>query len=264
MNISSILPYVRSEIQRRFEFRRMQNVHRNSGRSFSVETLVPPGAPPTTQAQPAVERIRALREATLREKKMWDRVKLSFHEQTHERQKPLNFFKLQIELMKYISGQTMVEIGSARVRMPHLITEFNPVCCNDGHSTYHWASAQAFEVHTFDINPESKATLDRVGFPNLTACTGDGIKFLREWSGPGIDFIFLDAWDVGVPKYAEKHLEAYHAIKDKLSARHIIGIDDTDFVGDGKGKLLVPYLKSVGYTLLAEGRQTVFINFALT
>ena len=207
--------------------------------------------------------IGILMDAVTRDKMIWDRVNLSFTEQTHQRQKPQLFYRLQLELLKYLNGKTIVEVGSARAKLRHPITGFNPVCCNDGHSTYHWSSNASFEVYTVDIDPRSKINLEKAGFRNLHAFTADGISFLRNWGGPSIDFLFLDAWDVGVPEYAEKHLEAFQVIQHKLSPKHIIGIDDTDFAGDGKGKYLVPYLKSSGYTMIADGRQTIFINFVV-
>lgn len=205
--------------------------------------------------------IRRLAAAVAADRKIWGRTQLSIAEQTHERQKSLGFYRIQIELLKYIEGKTIVEIGSARARLRHPITEFNPVCCNDGHSTYHWASTPTFDVHTVDIDSRSRKNLERAGFGNMKAYTADGIQFLKHWNGPSVDLLYLDAWDVGVPGYAEKHLEAYHAIRGKLSPRHIIGIDDTDFAKAGKGQYLVPHLESAGYKLVATGRQTIFVNF---
>jgi hypothetical protein len=84
-----------------------------------------------------------------------------------------------------------------------------------------------------------------------------------------IDLLFLDAWDIDTPGYAEKHLEAYRAAEDKLATRHLLLIDDTDvdyidgrlqFVDvavAGKGRLLVPELLDRGYELVRTGRQTL-------
>lgn len=58
-------------------------------------------------------------------------------------------------------------------------------------------------------------------------------------------------------------MAAFVAARDKLSTKHIIGIDDTDFEGAGKGKLLVPYLISLGYSQVVDGRQSVFVNFSI-
>ena len=244
------------KIRREIRFRRLQTAHRRTGRMFVTDVLKTADA--ATVSKGSVE---ALAHAISRGMKIWPGTDLSLEEQVYERQKPLHYIKLQLQLLRHISGKIIVEIGSSRSPMRHGIDEFDPSCCNDGHSTYHWASPGKFEVHTVDICPDSKALLDKAALPNLTAHTCDGIAFLEDWKGGSIDFLFLDAWDVGVPDYAEKHLEAFHAVKGKLAARHIIGIDDTDFLGEGKGKLLVPVLRSLGYRQVVEGRQTVFINF---
>ena len=76
-----------------------------------------------------------------------------------------------------------------------------------------------------------------------------------------IDILYLDGWDKGTPNFAENHLEAYKAAKDKLSNVHLILIDDTDFntADGGKDRLLSPYLIENGYSLLFNGRQTLFL-----
>ena len=40
--------------------------------------------------------------------------------------------------------------------------------------------------------------------------------------------------------YAEKHLEIYFILKDKLADNCLILIDDTDVGSGGKGKLIIP------------------------
>ena len=77
-----------------------------------------------------------------------------------------------------------------------------------------------------------------------------------------IDILFLDGWDKGTPDYAEQHLEAFKSSTDKLSDTHLILIDDTDYLTEdgGKDKLLSPYLMENNYSMLFNGRQTLFIN----
>lgn len=267
MRISSILGLKR-RIQKRWCFWWMQRRYRDHvidaqgqlrrlkpGESPAEATAVDPFDP--------LENVRRLRQAVAADRRMWDRTNLSFHEQTSVRQKPIRFMRLQAEILRAIGGRVVVEIGSSRAPLRHPIHGFNPVCCNDGHSTHQWASHPNLEIHTVDISPESKRLLDQLGYSNLHAYTADGVGFLRSWSGPSIDLLFLDAWDVGTPQYAEQHLAAYAAARDKLSARHVIGIDDTDFECAGKGKLLVPHLRDLGYRLVVDGRQSVFVNFPL-
>ena len=78
----------------------------------------------------------------------------------------------------------------------------------------------------------------------------------------GGKILFLDGWDKGTPDYAEQHLEAFKSSTDKLSDTHLILIDDTDYLTEdgGKDKLLSPYLMENNYSMLFNGRQTLFIN----
>jgi hypothetical protein len=89
----------------------------------------------------------------------------------------------------------------------------------------------------------------------------DGIEFLKKFDKK-IDVLFLDGWDVGSDLYAEKHLEAYQAAKDKFSPQHLVLIDDTDYLtfNGGKDKILSPFLIEEGYIPLFNGRQTLFLK----
>jgi len=53
---------------------------------------------------------------------------------------------------------------------------------------------------------------------------------------------------------------AYLTAKDKLNARNIIAVDDTDIGNGGKGRLLLPVLKEEGYNILVSGRQTIALQ----
>lgn len=176
------------------------------------------------------------------------------------RGKPRYYLLEALKMLK--KGGTIVEIGTARMQLNHKITEFSPQnhCCNDGHSTYMWThyhkSGPIYSVDIAESNIQMlKTTIDH---PNFHAICEDGIKFLREFDHGKIDLLFLDAWDVlpGIP-FAEKHLEAYLVVKDKLSENCLILIDDTDVGDGGKGKLLIPELLKDGYQLLFRGRQTL-------
>lgn len=190
-------------------------------------------------------------------------LELTEDEQTNHRGKPRPYLVAGAEILRSIGGGTVVEIGGMRSPLRHDVSEFNPVCCNDGHSTAIW-SYFGFQVHSVDINPacrEAAATL-LDSHPNLRCHTEDGIAFLRRF-GEQIDLLYLDAWDVipGEP-YAERHLEAYLASCDKLAGRCIVQIDDTDIYFGGKGELVVPRLIRDGFELLVTGRQTILIRGA--
>ena len=194
---------------------------------------------------------------------IFDKVELNSYEQVVLRAKPKNYILLALELLKQTNNKTVVEIGGLRQVMSHTLEDFNPTCCNDGHSTEFWCSKDNLEVYSIDINPSCIQFYDNLKnrTNNLNYFIQDGIQFIKDFDKE-IDLLFLDAWDVhyGSP-YAEKHLEAYEVAKDKLSKKHIISIDDTDIANGGKGKLLIPHLLNNNYKLIVSGRQTMLTNF---
>ncbi|MDY6904693.1 MAG: methyltransferase domain-containing protein [Thermodesulfobacteriota bacterium] len=198
--------------------------------------------------------IAALGEKT----RIFDGISLSYEQQTHERGKPKEYLELALELFKAINGKTIVEIGCMRQPLTHPITEMHPECCNDGHSTYFWATSGA-NVYSVDIEKKAVKIAKKSckKFKNCRVMKRDGIKFLHSFKHP-IDLLFLDAWDV-MPgtDYAEKHLLAYLTAKPRLNKTNIISIDDTDVGGGGKGRLLLPVLKADNYEILIQGRQTI-------
>lgn len=201
-------------------------------------------------------------------------------EENSIRNYPAPWIKKTIELLRLIDGKTIVEIGSNRREFTQnciiyydncmeLESKDAPPCCQDGHSTYFWVR-EGFEVYTVDVDEHCKTSIEssykhhvREEIPeNLHIhIPQDGIEFLNNFQGK-IDLLYLDGWDVGTDKFAEKHLEAFLAAKDKLSDTHLISIDDTDFNTDlgGKDKLLTPYLLENGYIKVLWGRQTVFVK----
>jgi hypothetical protein len=209
----------------------------------------------------------------------WDHDVLT-HEENSIRNYPAPWITKTIELLKIIDAKVVVEIGSTRRELTQdCIKYFNnsmnleskdaPPCCQDGHSTYFWAR-EGFEVYTVDIDPICRIQLENeykyhIQEPipeNLHICIPqDGIEFLKNFDKK-IDFLFLDGWDKGINEYAEKHLEAFIAAKDKLADLHLISIDDTDFNTEsaGKDKLLTPFLLDNGYIKVLWGRQTVYLK----
>ena len=159
---------------------------------------------------------------------------------------------------------TIVELGSMRSPLTHPIGESRS-CCGDGHSTYLFGES-GHRVFSIDVNPEATriASVACAALPNVSVVTGDGIEFLRGFTGP-IDLLYLDAWDVvhDTP-YAEKHAEAFDAARDKLAERHLVLIDDTDIASGGKGRILIPRLDELGYKKVFDGRQTLYASFPLS
>jgi hypothetical protein len=176
----------------------------------------------------------------------------------NERGKPLPYLKVAIQLVREFNFKTIVEIGSMRSQLNHGLDEFDPKCCNEGHSTLYFAETGA-EVFTVDVNPKCADVL--VSFTrkyrNLHVHTADGIWFLKKFEQP-IDFLYLDAWDV-VPSldYAGKHLEAYVAAVPHLAPTCLILIDDTDILNGGKGRQAIPQMIRDGFELVTWGRQAM-------
>ena len=189
---------------------------------------------------------------------LYFRTDLTAEEQTHQRGKPLPYLKVAKQLIREFNLGTVVEIGSMRAPLQHRLDQFNPMCCNDGHSTAHFASTGA-QVFTVDADPRSAEVLQPLvsDCPNVHVTTGDGIAFLRGLADP-MEFLYLDAWDViaGTP-YAEKHLEAYQAALPRLAPRCIVQIDDTDLKNGGKGRLVIPQMIRDGFELITWGRQAI-------
>ena len=175
-----------------------------------------------------------------------------------ERGKPLPYLKVAAQLIREFNFKTIVEVGSMRHPLKHALDEFDPECCNEGHSTLYFAETGA-EVFTTDVNPKCSEVLvsSTRTHRNLHVHTADGIWFLKKFDRP-IDLLYLDAWDV-VPslEYAEKHLEAYRAAIPHLAHTCLVLIDDTDILNGGKGRLAIPQMIRDGFELVTWGRQAM-------
>jgi len=189
-----------------------------------------------------------------------------------KRDKPKKYLDKAIELFREREGKVIVEIGSMRMAMSHDMDESHYPCCNDGHSSALLSrAADEFFTVDIDLNATRNAQyyLDRLGYGmHSRVINGDGIKFLEEFDKP-IDFLYLDAWDVGTPDYAENHLLAYETAKKNLHEKSIISIDDTDIKDEngemvidmsglyGKGLLVIKQALKDGYKIVMQGRQVI-------
>lgn len=211
------------------------------------------------------------------DKKYWKYDNLTGEDYDKYRSKPAPYIKKTIEIAKILNLKTVVEIGSTRYSITKSCIDYydsinisaykSPPCCCDGHATFFWTRA-GFETYTVDIDSNClngiKWCYSNIEEPipeNLHInIPFDGIQFLNQFQS-SIDILYLDGWDKGTYNFAENHLNAYHAAKNKLSNTHLILIDDTDFDTEdgGKDRLLSPYLIDNGYTLLFNGRQTLFL-----
>lgn len=212
------------------------------------------------------------------DKKFWFTDFLTGEDYDIRRSKPAEYIKTTIKIAKLLKMKNVVEIGSTRFAITKQCIEYfdssiidpfkSPPCCCDGHSTYFWAK-HGFETHTVDIDQNcfhniiNSYKILNENFPNNLHLhiPMDGLEFLNNFKS-SIDILYLDGWDKGTPDYAENHLKAFLAAEDKMSAIHLVLIDDTDFVtpDGGKDKLLSPFLIENNYRVLFNGRQTLFIN----
>jgi hypothetical protein len=192
---------------------------------------------------------------------IWGTDRLTKDQQIRIRAKPRPYLLSAIELLGLLGSPNIVEIGCMRSEMRHTLEEFNPVCCNDGHSTLFWAST-GNPQWSVDIDEHACNTAAQgvKGRPNVRVICGDGIQFLKDFTYP-IGLLYLDGWDV-LPgtDYAEKHLSAYREARDKLAGKSMILIDDTDLLMGGKGKLVVPAAIRDGYELIMIGRQSMLLR----
>jgi hypothetical protein len=192
---------------------------------------------------------------------LWGTDRLTLEQQIHVRAKPRPYLLSAIELLNSLGSRNIVEIGCMRQPMRHTLDEFDPVCCNDGHSTLFWAST-GNPLWSVDIDERAcQVAAQGVGnFPRAKVICGDGIQFLKDFRQP-IGLLYLDGWDV-VPgtDYAEKHLSAYREARSALAGTSMILIDDTDLLMGGKGKLVVPAAIRDGFELMLFGRQTMLLR----
>lgn len=210
-------------------------------------------------------------------KKYWDTLSLTGEDHDIRRSKPGPYLKTTAKIAKFLNMKTVVEIGATRHGITQKCLDYyngdmnpfvSPPCCADGHGGIIF-NLEGFDVHSVDIDTHclthakwSFEALKREIPDNLFLhIPKDGIEFLNEFNGK-IDVLFLDGWDVGTSDYQQRHLDAYLSAKDKLSDTHLILIDDTDFniEGEGKDALLSPHLLNLGYRLLFNGRQKLYIN----
>ena len=182
------------------------------------------------------------------------------------RNRKISFNKV-LNYLDNIKNPIMVEIGQTR-------NLYNWE--GDGYSTplFSWYTLQRQDCFFYSIDINNNLELlskifDKWGMDDNTDkinfVVGDGIKFLEDFTSK-IDFIYLDAWDyhrsnVDIQNISEiKHLEAFKIVEPKLNKGAMILIDDIldSITYVGKGKLLIPYLITNGYSLVHGDYQFLF------
>lgn len=192
---------------------------------------------------------------------IFNKINLSYHEQTNVRGKPKNYLLHTIKLFKnFTNAKTILEIGSIRSKMLHDITQFNPDCCNDGHSTYFWKHYTDADIYTIDIDPNCKLYIDNdIRLHGVYSNCIDAFTFASTFNKQ-IDLLYLDAWDHN----SNDNLNFYNQIKTKLSKSCIIVIDDSDINNGNNNNSLNPQLIKDGFVMITNKRQTIFIKTILS
>ncbi len=180
---------------------------------------------------------------------------------SEERTYPHAYLESICNLIKSQNMKTVVEIGS--IRFPYYETDgLRHPKREDGQALWYWAQTGA-RVHSVDINEGVLGVWKESGgenYPHVSQHIMDGLEFLSTYSGPPIDFLYLDGWDVGSPEYQKRHLDAYELAQVNLADSCMIAIDDDDFVSESKGELVYPRLISNGFVNVAKGRVSVWVR----
>jgi len=193
----------------------------------------------------------------------------------YDRDAPTAHIKEALRLFKERGGKTIVELGTARMRINHPLEESHHDCCKDGHALLHFAQSGA-HVYSCDVDPSAVQIAKEMvaSYPKTRVLLKDGHRFLKNF-GVAIDLLSLDAWDVDHPQCAYAHLKAYRIAKKALnkSANPLVLIDDTDvamvdgkltpvdpgpeYRSTGKGELVVPEMIKDDWKVLMTGRCTL-------
>jgi predicted O-methyltransferase YrrM len=135
-----------------------------------------------------------------------------------------------------------------------------------GYFTYlfgYFLSHHGGRLHSVDNNPTN------VAFARMwTAAFGRAVQvheaesdlWLRAYSGPPIDFLYLDSADTGTPGYQECSLNEVELALPHLAPDAVIIFDDTYWSAgafQGKGGLAVPWLIEHGWKIVAGGYQVL-------
>lgn len=173
-----------------------------------------------------------------------------------------NSFRLTMKMLKELNAKVLIETGVARKGLQN--TKY------DGASTIVfglWAKQNGAVLHSVDIDPvaieEARKEVKLNGLDEVVRLNvSDSIAFLERFSNQ-VDFLYLDSYDYpkrdpeGQKASREHHLKEIKAIESKLHENSILLIDDCDKPGGGKGKLVIDYLKPLGWKVIYNGYQVL-------
>ena len=171
---------------------------------------------------------------------------------------PTAYYMLQ--LFNDRNVKTIVETGTSR--------DGDKNCHGDGCSTLiygYYARIAGGKMFSIDISAQNcyKAREACTYFGDtVEIIQSDSIKFLREYKGNLIDFLYLDSYDFdgNNPDPSQKHHELeIEAAYDKLHKRSIVMVDDCSLKCEGKCKLVRKYLLHRGWKLIMNKYQQIFV-----
>lgn len=169
-------------------------------------------------------------------------------------------FTIAFQLMQQRNARVLVETGTARNGCAN--------CEGDGCSTIifaEWSRDNNGFLYSVDIDRNAlgrakSALKDNNRFVKLVH--SDSIEFLKNFNKP-IDFLYLDSYDFDArnPAPSQNHhlreiIAAYPWLKDDS----IVMIDDCALPHGGKGKLVIEFLLSKGWHIVAEGYQVILVK----
>lgn len=169
------------------------------------------------------------------------------------RYNPQTSLKKTAEIFNQMDGKTIVEIGTG------LHGE------DSGNSILVWAKkTKAKSIIAVDIDEKRLGEVKKATsqYNNIETVLNDGIEFLEKFFNK-IDLLYLDLSKPD-PKYtsyedgiANVYLKAYLNARNKMSAKSLILIDDTDHINPWKQTLIIPQARIDGYEVIWTGRQTL-------
>ncbi len=127
------------------------------------------------------------------DEKVYRGIDLTYEQQVYERGKPKGYLELTLELFKAINGTRIVGIGCMRIPLVHSISQLNPSCCNEGHSTIFWCLSGA-DVVSIDINKHAVKTAKKSckKYKNCKIIRGDGNRYLEKYKKKSTCSILMD------------------------------------------------------------------------
>lgn len=171
------------------------------------------------------------------------------------------------DLHKEVLGQREEAFAFLRENLPAapLIVETGSLrspgnIAGDGNATmlFDELTATAGRVISIDVNADCGANIEYHCGSQVEFMQGDSLDVLRQLAGKlsNVDLLYLDSLDVD---FEHDELAARHALKECQYAMHMLGkraliaVDDNDFGGRGKGRLVGQFAEVKGWPLVLDG-----------